>query len=322
MKSFKRTVLLNGAALAVAMTLQVVAQRLGFLPIDPLAAAVTGWGLAFLCVMPVFLSQAAAHEEEVSALKQEGSTAEIKEKFLSHVSHEFRSPLAAIIGYLDLMNRSTDSLSAKHSEYVRTMRDSAQRLKIFVDNIVDMSKLDAGVMEYAPEPVALRDALDEMATRIQPVADSHHIAIRVQCGVNLCATADIELLRKIFQQVLTNAINYTPDKGHITLWAKDGGENSILLGVTDSGIGIPRAMFDRVFEKFAQVTETKDKVRKAHGAGLGLSVAKRLVELQGGRIWIQSASKKGTTISWLLPKPTRKVSSTKTSEATRDRLAA
>ena len=101
---------------------------------------------------------------------------------------------------------------------------------------------------------------------------------------------------------MTNAAHFTPECGQITLWAKSSGQESILMGVTDTGIGIPRPMFERVFEKFQQVTETRDKVRKFHGAGLGLTVARRLVELQGGRIWVQSSSRKGTTISWRLTK--------------------
>lgn len=324
MKSYRRILSAASAALAVAVAIPYGLSAWNFFPSNPWISAFAQWALSALLLVPTVayvLAKTENHDNELRIGRDDPRFAEVQDAFLSHVSHEFRSPLATIIGYLDLLYRSTDQLSEKHADYVRTMRQSAQRLKGFVDNVIDMSKMDAGVMECAMEPIAVRDVFERVTQTLQPLCDANHVAIKIQCSNQICIEADAELLQKILLQVVTNALNYTPEKGHVTLWSKDGGEKSVLMGVTDTGVGIPRTMFDRVFEKFEQVKETKDKVRKTHGAGLGLTVAKRLVELQGGRIWVQSSSKKGSTISWVLPKPVRRAAPAERTPA-RDRLAA
>lgn len=322
MKIFGRAFVFAGVILALAVGGLTALQASGYFPANPWVAGMMVWAFAFLALVPA-LSWAMYKTAEYERAQKPGQEklAEIQEEFLSHVSHEFRSPLATIIGYLDLLNRPSEVLSPRHADYIKTMRLSAQRLKAFVDNVIDMSKLDAGVMEYEPEPVAARDLLEAVADAFRPQAEACHITVKVQCSAQLCFQADGDLVKKILNHVLTNALNFTPEKGQITLWAKDSNATSLLMGITDTGIGIPRTMFERVFEKFEQVKETKDKVRKTLGTGLGLTVARRLVELQGGRIWVQSSSKKGSTITWVLPKPSRRAAPVDRA-ITRDQLAA
>ncbi len=238
-------------------------------------------------------------------MKRHRSLDELKDHFLSNVSHEFRSPLASLIGYLDLMKRDSAGFSEKHREYLQTMRSSASRLKRFVDNIIDLTKLDARFMEFVPEPVEVRPLLEWCVKAHENAISAQALEIHVECSPQLCVTADPELVKKILDQIFINAVHFTPDGGKITLWAKDGGQKSILMGVSDSGVGIPRQQFERIFEKFEQVAETKDVLRKTHGTGLGLTVARRLVESQGGRLWLEASSKNGSTFAWVLPKPTR-----------------
>lgn len=238
-------------------------------------------------------------------MSSRSSLDEIKDQFLSQISHEFRSPLATIIGYLSLMERQVDSLSDRHREYVAAMKDSADRLKSFVDNLIDATQLEAGILKYAIEPLDIRAIMQSACEALRPQFDAHRMDVKVQCPSYLCAMADPEQLQKILRQMLSNAIQFTPDGGHITLWAKDGGPKSVLMGITDSGVGIPRAMFQRIFERFEQVPQTRHAVRKTHGTGLGLTVVKGLIENQGGHIWVQSSTRRGTTFCWMLPKPKR-----------------
>jgi signal transduction histidine kinase len=227
---------------------------------------------------------------------------DVKDRFLSHVSHEFRSPLATLIGYLDLLSRPAENLPKRQLTIIETMRQSAQRLKIFVDNVLDLSQLDAKLMSFQSEPIDVKGLLQEAALESHKELEAHKMKIRVQCAAHLCAFADRNAALSILQQVLANAIHFTPNGGHITLWAKESGPASILFGVTDSGIGIPRHSFERVFKKFEQVHETSKLPRKVSGTGIGLTLARRLVEAQSGKIWVQNSSRRGTTFAWTLPK--------------------
>lgn len=238
-------------------------------------------------------------------MKSTRSLEELKDLFLSNVSHEFRSPLASLMGYMDLMIRTSDTLTPKHRDYLKTMRESAGRLNNFVDTLLDLTRLEAGRMECSPEPVDIRSIFDDILQNHRREIEAEHLTVSVECVPHLCAVADLEMLRKAVSHLLSNAIHFTPQGGQITLWAKDSGHKSVLLGISDSGVGIPREMFERVFEKFEQVSETKNVPRKNYGTGLGLTLVRGLLERQGGKVWVQQSSRKGTTLAWVLPKPAR-----------------
>jgi signal transduction histidine kinase len=237
------------------------------------------------------------------------------------VSHEFRSPLASLIGYLDLMGKQTDHLNAKHREYVKIMRESAQRLNSFVDNALALAKINSGLVTVSLEPVAVKDLMEQVMRKVESRAAERRLVLRLQCRATLCVRADQDHLLQVFLQVLSNAIKFTPEGGHLTLWARESGQQSVLMGVADTGVGIPHAMFERVFQPFQQSAEVAKKVPNAKGGGLGLSIARQLLAAQKGKIWIEKSSSKGTTVSWSLPRPRHRPVPQPASEH-RQRLAA
>jgi two-component system, cell cycle sensor histidine kinase PleC len=242
-------------------------------------------------------------EENARLTPYEQRVDEIKEKWLSHVSHEFRSPLASLIGYLDLMGKQASDLTPKHREYVKTMREGAQRLNSFVDNVLSLAKINSGLMTVSLEPVAVKDVLEQALRKWESRMTERKIVWRLQCRATLCVRADQDHLFQVLMQVVSNAIKFMPEGGHLTLWAREGGQRSIVMGVTDTGVGIPRAMFERVFQPFEQSAEVSKKMPSVKGGGLGLSIARRLLAAQNGQIWIEKSSSKGTTVSWSLPRP-------------------
>jgi len=230
-----------------------------------------------------------------------GELERLKDEFLSHVSHEFRSPLASLIGYVDLMIRQKDAPGARQQDYLTTMRASAERLKKFVDNVIDMSRLDAGLMPLSTEPQDVRELLEAAAQLARREADPYSISLRVECPGSFYVQADRDQLLKAMGLMISNAVHFTPDGGHVTLWAKQEGKKSVLMGVTDSGIGIAKDKFERIFEKFERGGAVQERPRKNYGAGLGLCLTRRLLKAQSGSVWVEQSSPKGTTIAWRLP---------------------
>jgi signal transduction histidine kinase len=302
-----RHVLLVTALCAIA--LQAIAAWV--LPVGPvarllvssviwMAAWAFSWGIGLRAAFK--LSRAEQRLERLEPLEKD--LAQQKETFLSHVSHEFRSPLASLIGYLDLLVKQSDGLTERHREYVRTMQESAHRLKSFTDNILSLTKLVSGMSSLQTEPVAPLDIFEKAVSQLRPLLAARRLNVSFQCAEDLCVSADEGQLMEVTRQVLSNAAKFTEEGGRISLWGKMAGGGTVAIGISDSGVGIPPAMFERVFEKFEQVEETHQRMKQAKGAGLGLAIARRLIEAQGGKIWIQESSEKGTTVAWTLPTPT------------------
>jgi signal transduction histidine kinase len=270
-------------------------------------------GIATACVMGVvgwialrkYARRIDTLETERNQLQaQVAQLAELKDQFLSNVSHEFRSPLASVKGFLDLICRQGDNFTPKQKEYLLAMKEGTERLRLFVDNVIDMTKIQGGVMEYNVELVDVQEVAEKTLASLENHFKPCQIKADLQMSTRFCAWADPELLKKIFFQLLTNAINATPDGGRITLWAKDNGEN-VMMGVTDTGVGIPAEKESQLFGKFEQAKIHNPQVRKSHGTGLGLAIVQRLVETQGGKIWVERTSPGGSIIAFTLPKPKR-----------------
>ena len=290
--------LVCAGAFSTAYTLFLIAH---FSYVVTVLALIGFWGIiAFLWFM-----KESQREQEFQILQDKvKSLAELKDQFLSNVSHEFRSPLSSVKGFLDLILRQSESFSDKHREYLLAMREGVDRLRSFIDNVMDMTKIDAGVMEYNLEPVDLSEIAEKAMASVKGSLQLLKIESAVNVSPRLCVYSDPELLRKIFVHLLTNAINATQEGGCISLWAKDNGAQSILMGVTDSGVGISDELLPHIFNKFEQnKSQLHQQVRKSHGSGLGLSIVKSLVEGQNGKVWVEKSSSQGSTISFSLPKP-------------------
>lgn len=229
--------------------------------------------------------------EEAMVLAEMASDA--KSRFLSGMSHELRTPLNAIIGFSDVLAEEyVGPLNDKQREYVGDILDSANRLLLLIDDILDVSRIESGRMTLEPEVVKFGALLEDSLIQVKGNADKHAIAIRLEMAAgtqDLSIVADPKKLKQVMFNLLSNAIKFTPDGGIVVMKTgfEDLGSKTIRVLVEDSGIGIAPEHLEKIFEDFLQVQDgIQDKTR---GTGLGLSLVKRLVEMHGGRVWAESS---------------------------------
>ena len=223
-----------------------------------------------------------------------------KSEFLANMSHELRTPLNAILGFSEVLGeRYFGELNDKQDEYVRDIRGSGEHLLSLINDILDLSKIEAGKMELELSEFDLPGALQSVVSLVRERAQRHGIALKIDLASGLGAIrADERKLKQIMLNLLSNAVKFTPDGGAITVVAKPIGQ-MVEVAVTDTGAGIAPEDLPVVFEEFKQVGS--DSARKAEGTGLGLPLAKRLVELHGGEIGVESEPGAGSTFRFTLP---------------------
>jgi GAF domain-containing protein/anti-sigma regulatory factor (Ser/Thr protein kinase) len=223
-----------------------------------------------------------------------------KSEFLANMSHELRTPLNAVLGFSEvLLQRMFGDLNAKQDEYLTDIYTSGQHLLSLINDILDLSKIEAGRMELAPAPFHLPDALDNAVTLVKERAARHGITLQVDQDPGLGEiVADERKVKQVLLNLLSNAVKFTPEGGRISLKAAQ--RNGVVeIAVTDTGVGIALEDQAAIFEEFRQVG--LDETRKQEGTGLGLTLAKKFVELHGGRIWVESAPGRGSTFTFTLP---------------------
>jgi len=223
-----------------------------------------------------------------------------KSEFLANMSHELRTPLNAVIGFSEvLIQRMFGSLTDKQDEYLKDIYTSGQHLLSLINDILDLSKIEAGRMELAPAPFHLPSALENAVTLVKERAGRHGIALSLDIDPRLeQIVGDERKVKQVLLNLLANAVKFTPEGGRISLkagWA----DGMVEIAVTDTGIGIAPDDQTAIFEEFRQVGS--DEARKQEGTGLGLTLAKKFVELHGGRIWVESAVGRGSTFTFTLP---------------------
>lgn len=244
-----------------------------------------------------------AHEFNIMAIKLK-ELDQLKDEFVSSVSHELRSPLAAISGYVELMTRKPleQIPIEKRTKAFNIILDSTNRLTQFINDILDLAKLKAGRVDVRKTSFSIGKVLDETLTLFQPLLEKKKMTGRMLADATLPSLpADDEKIRQVITNLVSNAYKFTPEGGTLTLDAKDmGGE--IKVSVSDTGIGIPKEFIGHLFERFKQVPGTRQTMGGPKGTGLGLAIAKGIVEAHGGRIWAESEPGKGTTFFFTLPK--------------------
>lgn len=238
-----------------------------------------------------------------------------KSDFLANTSHEVRTPLNAIIGLTTLL--SDTPLNKEQTEFVQILRSSSESLLTIINDILDFSKIESGKMNLEKQPFDLQQCLGEALDFVQFKAKEKNINLSctTEDRVPLALVGDVTRLRQVVVNLLSNAVKFT-EKGSISVFVsmsnwkspEEREENAILLGqqrtkdlilpylqisVSDTGIGIPADRVEKLFQSFSQVDAST--TRKYGGTGLGLAISKRLVELMGGAIWIESEYGKGTT---------------------------
>ncbi|MBI3030653.1 MAG: GAF domain-containing protein [Candidatus Rokubacteria bacterium] len=223
-----------------------------------------------------------------------------KSEFLANMSHELRTPLNAIIGFSEvLLERMFGEVNEKQTEYLQDILSSGQHLLSLINDILDLSKVEAGRMELALAPFDLPQALENAVTLVKERAARHGIALDRKTDPRLGElVGDERKIKQVLLNLLSNAVKFTPERGQITLKAVFA-DGSVEISVSDTGIGIAPEDQGAIFEEFRQVGG--DDARKREGTGLGLTLAKKFIEMHGGRIWVESAVGRGSTFTFTLP---------------------
>jgi signal transduction histidine kinase len=223
-----------------------------------------------------------------------------KSEFLANMSHELRTPLNAIIGFSEvLLERLFGEVNAKQTEYLQDILASGQHLLSLINDILDLSKVEAGRLELELGRFHLPTALDNALTLVRERATRHGITLTQTVDERLGEiVADERKVKQILLNRLSNAVKFTPEGGQVGLTATLA-EGVIAISVSDTGIGIAPEDQAAIFEEFRQVG--RDDARKQEGTGLGLTLAKKFVELHGGQIWVQSQVSRGSTLTFTLP---------------------
>ena len=223
-----------------------------------------------------------------------------KSRFLANMSHELRTPLTAVIGFSDvLLQRVFGEINAKQEEYLKDILQSGRHQLSLINDILDLSKVEADRMELRKEDFFLPDLLANALTLVRESASQRSIRLdlHIDPGVSH-VQADRRKLTQIVVNLLANAVKFTPERGRIEMSARPV-DGAIAVAVTDTGIGISMDEQSRIFEEFAQA---RGGVDASESTGLGLTLARRLVELHGGRIWVESELGEGSTFTFTLPR--------------------
>jgi signal transduction histidine kinase len=225
-----------------------------------------------------------------------------KSDFLANMSHELRTPLNAIIGFSEvLLEKMFGEVNEKQLDYLQDIHSSGKHLLSLINDILDLSKIEAGRMDLDIAEFDLRSALQNAMTLVKERAQRHGIELSLEADEAIGAfRADERKFKQIMLNLLSNAVKFTPEGGRIGVRARPVG-NAVEIAITDTGVGIAPEDQKMVFDEFKQVG--RDYTKKAEGTGLGLALTKRFIELHGGSIRLESAPGKGSTFTFTIPTP-------------------
>jgi two-component system cell cycle sensor histidine kinase PleC len=247
------------------------------------------------------LAELADDLSEQKTRAEEASRA--KSRFVANMSHELRTPLNAIIGFSDLIE--SEALgplgNLRYKSYAEDIKNSGQHLLSLINDILDFSKADADCLTLHEENVDLEELLEGSVRMLLPRAAHENVKLVFEpAPASLCLRADGKRLKQIVLNLLSNAIKYTPAGGKVTLGAAIEGDGALAITVRDTGVGIAEGDQRKVLEAFVQVDNAPNRAHE--GTGLGLPLTKRLVELHGGTLTLESRLGKGTTVRVVLPR--------------------
>ena len=222
-----------------------------------------------------------------------------KSEFLANMSHELRTPLNAIIGFSEVLSeRMFGEVNAKQAEYLADILESGQHLLSLINDILDLSKIEAGRMELEPTDFDLPTAIENTLILVRERAHRRGIALEHTVDERLgMICADERKVKQVLLNLLSNALKFTPEGGQINVRAEVQ-NGAAEISVTDTGVGIAPEDQEVVFEEFRQVGTASKKVE---GTGLGLAISRKFIELHGGRIWVESQVGLGSTFAFTLP---------------------
>ena len=214
-----------------------------------------------------------------------------KSEFLASMSHELRTPLNAVIGFSEvLLDRMFGEINARQEEYLHDIRSSGLHLLELLNEILDLSKVEAGRMELEPAVFSVVEALEYSLSLVRERAGRHGIELRLDVAADVGdVLADPLRFKQVVLNLLSNAVKFTPDGGRVTLAAALAADE-LRVTVTDTGAGVPPEDRERIFESFQQGGRG---ATREEGTGLGLTLTKRIVELFGGRLWLDTDRRRG-----------------------------
>jgi len=241
-----------------------------------------------------YMAELEARQKEAERLNR------LKTEFLASMSHELRTPLHTIIGFSELLAEEGEGpLNDKQKRFLRHIQEDSDHLLGLINDVLDLSKIEAGSISLRIEDVSLVSAISGALNAIRPRAAMKSLTLENHESFSGLVAVDPMRLKEVFYNLLSNAVKFTPEGGKITLRTQDEGR-FVRITVSDSGIGIPADQLEQVFAKFYQVGYATSGVRE--GTGLGLAISRSLIEMHGGKIWVESEPNVGSHFHFTVPK--------------------
>ena len=240
------------------------------------------------------------HQELENAYEELKTLDKAKDDFLSLVSHELRTPLSSILLYSEMLLSNLADTEEERDHYLSAIVDSCTRLTRLINDVLDLSKIEAGRMPFTIDKLHIRTLIQETHTSIRPKLESKTLDFNYdQISDDTYLLGDKDRIIQVLTNIISNSIKFTPENGSITVTLTDHGKGMGLFTIKDTGIGINKDDIPKVFDRFNQLENIDNH---SEGTGLGMTISKSIIERLGGEIWIKSTPKKGTKVFLTLPK--------------------
>ena len=224
----------------------------------------------------------------------------MRTEFVANVSHELKTPLTAVLGYVETLLSGAIDDKKNRGQFLQKISDQAQRLNALITDVLELGRIESGMYINSLEAVEVTDVAQQAVELLKAKLEAKGIVLKQEIPDGVRVTAHREGLFHVLENLLDNAVKYSPAKSEVRLTAKDRGDGKLEIRVEDRGLGIPKEAQSRVFERFFRVDVSRS--REAGGTGLGLSIVKHLVEKMNGEVYLSSEEGKGSTFAVVLDK--------------------